>query len=65
MGDFTHPNKRQRQLMERNLIKDTGYAYTVVHECDSRLVLENHVTGDEVTINKGEKTKREEQNGNQ
>ena len=62
MGHFTVPNKHQRELMERNSIRDTGYSFAVILENDCVLVLKNHDTGDNVTIEKGDKTKREEQN---
>lgn len=62
MSDFKVPNEHQRNLMERNGI--TAPSVVVILENDRILSLKNHDTGDEVTICKGERTRREEQHGN-
>lgn len=59
MGDFKVPNKHQRELLERNGICHEGV--TVILENDSLLAMRNLKTGDEITLRKGEATKRREQ----
>lgn len=63
MGEFTVPNKHQQELMERNGI--AAKSVSVILENDSHLILRNHITGDDVSISKGERTRRLEQSGNQ
>lgn len=63
MGNFTVPNERQKALIRKNNIDPEPFS--VILENDSCLAMLNHLTGDEVTITKGFKTRREEQDGNQ
>ena len=63
MGNFKVPNERQKALIRKNNIDPEPFS--VILENDSCLAMLNRLTGDEVTIIKGFKTRREEQDGNQ
>lgn len=63
MGDYSVPNKAQRELCRECGIDPEGVV--VILENDSTLAMVHLLTRNEVTITKGEAQRRKEKHGNQ
>ena len=60
-GKFSTPDERQAALCRQSGVAPEGMA--VILENESVLALKHHKSGNEISIHKGEKQRRIEQNG--